>query len=37
MSFKVAGIVFVLQGMTLKEIRTMFPTKMAKLIKYSYN
>jgi hypothetical protein len=35
MSFKVIWIVFVLTGMTLKEIRTMFSTKMAKLIKYS--
>jgi len=35
MSFIVIGIVFVLTGMTLKEIRTMFPIKMAKLIKNS--
>jgi len=35
MSFKVIGIFFVLKGMTLKEIKTMFQIKMAKLIKYS--
>jgi len=37
MSFKVIRIVFVLMGMTLKEIRTMFQKKKAKLIKYSKN
>jgi hypothetical protein len=35
MSFKDIGLVFMLTGITLTEIRTMFPIKMAKLIKYS--
>jgi hypothetical protein len=37
MSFRDIEIVVELQEMTLKETRTMCPTKMAKLIKYSKN
>jgi len=37
MSFTEIGIFFMLKGMTLKEIRTMFPTEIAKLIKYTRN